>query len=60
VRELARGSGSVPDCLKTVLKRREWIAGRFTLPAAIRIAERRLASMDQFLAALDEESAGIF
>ncbi len=58
-RELAWGPNNLALCVERILARRAGIAGRFTLPAAQRIAEQRLAQMDALLRELQEESFGM-
>jgi uncharacterized protein len=57
-REFAKGPKDLQKCYRLALARREDLKDRFTLPAARRIAEQRLASMDGFLSSLLEESFG--
>lgn len=56
LREFAWGPNNLQTCYRRVLDRREKIAGRFTLPRAIHLAEQRLAHMDAVLAQFREDS----
>lgn len=57
-REFAWGPNDLRNCFERILSRRTAIAGRFTLPRAQSLAEKRLASMDQAIQQLTEESFG--
>jgi HD superfamily phosphodiesterase len=57
-REFARGPKNVDTCYKRILSRRYGIQGRFTIPAAQKIAQVRLARMEESLGWLLEESFG--
>jgi uncharacterized protein len=59
VREFAWGPNDLQRCYDRVLQRRAGIAGRFTLPASLALAEQRLAQMSAILRQLEEESFGI-
>lgn len=56
VREYGRGPKEMESACRTVLKRRELIQDRFTLPVARQMAAVRLARLAQCLAWLQEES----
>ena len=56
VREYGRGPKDVESACRTVLKRRELIQDRFTLPIARQMAQTRLARLEQCLEWLQEES----
>lgn len=56
VREYGRGPKEMESACRTVLKRRELIQDRFTLPIARQMAAVRLARLEQCLAWLQEES----
>lgn len=56
VREYGRGPKDVESACQVVLKRRELIQDRFTLPIAQQMAQTRLARLEQCLAWLQEES----
>lgn len=56
VREYGRGPKEMESACRTVLKRRELIQDRFTLPVAQQMAATRLARLAQCLAWLQEES----
>lgn len=58
-REFARGPKNVETCYKRILSRRYGIQGRFTLPAAQKIAQVRLERMEEALGWLLEESFGM-
>jgi uncharacterized protein len=57
-REFAWGPNDLNKCYQRILKRRQGIQGRFTIPAAAKLAEVRLESMGRFLDLLLEESSG--
>lgn len=57
-REFARGPKNVETCYKRILSRRYGIQGRFTIPAAQKIAQVRLERMEESLGWLLEESFG--
>lgn len=57
-REFARGPKDLQKTTQQILKRKELLKGRFTIPKAQKIAEERTARMDAFLDALREESFG--
>jgi uncharacterized protein len=57
-RDFARGPKNVETCYKRILSRRYGIQGRFTIPAAQKIAQVRLERMEQSLGWLLEESFG--
>lgn len=57
-REFARGPKDLSKCYQRILKRKEGIQGRFTIPAAAALAEVRLEHMGRFLNLLLEESGG--
>lgn len=57
-REFARGPKNVDTCYKRILSRRYGIQGRFTIPAAQKIAQVRLERMEESLGWLLEESFG--
>ena len=59
LREFAWGPNDLKVCCERVLAHRVGIAGRLTLPRAIELAEMRLASMDEAMSRLTEESFGI-
>lgn len=56
VREYGRGPKEMESACRAVLKRREFIQDRFTLPIARQMAATRLARLEQCLAWLQEES----
>ncbi|MCL4262892.1 MAG: HD domain-containing protein [Anaerolineae bacterium] len=56
VREYGRGPKEIESACRAVLKRRELIQDRFTLPIARQMAATRLARLEQCLAWLQEES----
>lgn len=56
VREYGRGPKEMESACRAVLKRRELIQDRFTLPVARQMAATRLARLEQCLAWLQEES----
>ena len=58
-REFAWGPNNLRTCYERILARRSGIAGRLTLPKAKGIAAQRLASMEQTLRQLIEESFDI-
>ena len=57
-RDFARGPKNVETCYKRILSRRYGMQGRFTIPAAQKIAQVRLELMEQSLGWLLEESFG--
>ena len=57
-REFAKGPKDLQKSYLQILKRRDVIKDRFTIPQARLIAEERLARMDEFFQALLEESFG--
>lgn len=57
-RELAWGPNDLEVCYTRIRSRRDGIRGRFTLPTAREIAERRLARMDTCLGWFGDEVAG--
>jgi len=57
-REFARGGRELQKSCQQIIARREQVRGRFTLPRAKRMAEARLARMDEFFRCLEEESFG--
>ena len=57
-REFAKGPKNIQKSYQQLLKRRDEIKDRFTLPQAKKMAEERLARMDVFFAYLLEESFG--
>ena len=57
-REFAWGPNDLRACFERIQSRRMAIAGRFTLPRAQSLAEKRLANMDQAIQQLLEESFG--
>ena len=57
-REFAWGPNDLRTCFERIQSRRMAIAGRFTIPRAQNLAEKRLASMDQAIQQLSEESFG--
>jgi hypothetical protein len=57
-REFAWGPNDLSKCFQRILKRKEGIQGRFTIPAAAALAEVRLERMGRFLNLLQEESSG--
>jgi uncharacterized protein len=57
-REFAKGPKDLQPSYQSILKRRQQLDGRFTLPEARRLARERLDRMDGFLQALQEESGG--
>jgi uncharacterized protein len=57
-REFAKGPKNIQKSYQQLLKRREEIKHRFTIPQAVRIAEERLARMEAFFENLLEESFG--
>lgn len=56
VREYGRGPKEMESACRVVLKRRELIQDRFTLPVAQQMTATRLARLEQCLAWLQEES----
>lgn len=59
-REFAKGPKNMQKSYQQILKRRDEIKGRFTLPQAKKIAEERLQRMDEFFKYLLDESFGYF
>lgn len=57
-REFARGPKDLQKTTQLILKRKDLLKGRFTIPKAQKIAAERMARMDAFLEALREESFG--
>jgi len=57
-REFAKGPKNLLKSYQQILKRREEIKNRFTIPQARMIADERLARMDEFFEALQAESFG--
>lgn len=57
-REFAKGPKNLQKSYQQVLKRKEEIKGRFTIPRARQLADERLARMDEFFKALLDESFG--
>lgn len=57
-REFAKGPKDLQKSYNQILKRRELIKDRFTLPQARLIAEKRLTRMEEFFEALLDESFG--
>jgi uncharacterized protein len=57
-RELARGPKDLQKCCQRIRSRMEGIRGRLTLPEAQRLAEGRLAEMENVLGRLKDESFG--
>lgn len=57
-RDFARGPKDLPACRDRVLARHDAIRGRFTLPAAQRIAATRFAHTQAFFTALEQDSVG--
>jgi HD superfamily phosphodiesterase len=57
-REFAKGPKNIQKSYQQILKRREEIKDRFTIPQARLIAAERLARMDEFFKALLDESFG--
>jgi HD superfamily phosphodiesterase len=57
-REFAKGPKDLQKSYLQILKRRDVIKDRFTIPQARLVAEERLARMDEFFQALLEESFG--
>ena len=57
-REFARGPKNVDTCYKRILSRRYGTQGRFTIPAAQKIAQVRLERMEESLGWLLEEGFG--
>jgi HD superfamily phosphodiesterase len=57
-REFARGSKDLQNTYQQILKRKELLQGRFTIPLAQKMADERMARMQAFLDALLEESYG--
>ena len=58
-RGFAGAGKDLPKGLKVILSRKELVQARFTLPAAQAVAATRMARMEVFLQALEEESGGI-
>jgi HD superfamily phosphodiesterase len=59
-REFAKGPKNIQKSYQQILKRREEIKDRFTIPQALKIAEERLVRMDEFFKYLLDESFGYF
>jgi HD superfamily phosphodiesterase len=57
-REFAKGPKNIQKSYQQLLKRKEEIKDRFTIPLAKKIAEVRLERMDEFFEALLDESFG--
>lgn len=57
-REFARGPKDLQKTTQQILKRKELLQGRFTIPLAQKIAEERITRMKAFLDSLMEESFG--
>jgi uncharacterized protein len=57
-REFAKGPKDIQKSYQQILKRRDEIQDRFTIPQAKAIAKVRLARMDEFFNSLLEESFG--
>lgn len=57
-REFAWGPQQLKKVISRIKSRRDGIRGRFTIPAAQIIAEKRLARMETILEWIDEESLG--
>lgn len=57
-REFAKGPKNIQKSYQQILKRRDEIKDRFTIPSARLIAVARLARMDDFFKALLDESFG--
>jgi len=57
-REFAKGPKNLLKSYQQILKRREEIKDRFTIPQARMIADERLARMDEFFEILLDESFG--
>ncbi len=57
-REFARGPKDLQKTYQQILKRKELLRGRFTIPLAQKMAGERMARMEAFLDALLEESYG--
>lgn len=57
-REYARGPKDLQKTTQQILKRKELLQGRFTIPLAQKMADERMARMEAFLDALMEESFG--
>jgi uncharacterized protein len=57
-REFAKGPKNIQKSYQQILKRRDEIKDRFTIPQARLIADERLARMDIFFKALLDESFG--
>lgn len=57
-REFAKGPKDIQKSYQQLLKRRDEIQDRFTIPGARKIADERLARMDTFFEALLDESFG--
>jgi uncharacterized protein len=57
-RELAWGPNNLPLVIARIRDRIHGIRGRFTLPAARSIAERRIQQMEAFLDAIEVDSGG--
>lgn len=59
-REFAKGPKNIQKSYQQLLKRKEELKDRFTIPQARLIADERLARMDEFFEALLAESFGYF
>jgi hypothetical protein len=59
-REFAKGPKNIQKSYQQLLKRREEIKDRFTIPQALKIADERLVRMDEFFKHLLDESFGYF
>ena len=57
-REFAWGPNNLAQCCERIWSRMQGIAGWFTLPKAQAMAGARLAGMQHYLEALDQESLG--
>lgn len=57
-REIAWNPAHLQTALERLVSRRDGIRGHFTIPAAQKIADVRLARMDQILAWIKDESLG--
>jgi HD superfamily phosphodiesterase len=57
-REFAKGPKNIQKSYQQLLKRKEELKDRFTIPLAKKIAEERLDRMDEFFEALLDESFG--
>lgn len=59
VREMAWGPNNLRQCYERILRRREGIMGRLTIPKAQEIETERLSRMEEVLGQLKEETFGI-